>query len=114
VAGFDIIYACQDADFDQRFGLYSIPARFGIRRGLAFSKLFHAVMVLLLLLVVHSSGLSVLSWFGVFLVAAALLYEHCLVGPDNLSRVNTAFFTMNSLIGATLLLFVGLDIWLLS
>lgn len=112
VAGFDIIYACQDVEFDRRVGLFSAPARLGVGLALWLSALFHALMVLLLLYAFYFFELSWLSWGGLVLLAAGLIYEHSLVKVDDLSRVNAAFFTANGIISIGLLLFVGLDICL--
>lgn len=113
-AGFDIIYACQDIDFDRRTGLYSIPSRFGIKNSLRISAIFHLVMIVLLLLVFAWSQLTALSWIGWFFVGLALIYEHRLVKPNDLSRVNAAFFTMNGIVSLALLVFVGIDLCLLA
>ncbi|HKY31688.1 MAG TPA: UbiA-like polyprenyltransferase [Candidatus Polarisedimenticolia bacterium] len=97
-AGFDIIYACQDVSFDRSHGLRSIPARLGIAPALRISSALHASMVLLLLalpLAAPGSGLGILYLAGVIVVAGVLLYEHSIVKPDDLSRVNLAFFTLN-------------------
>ncbi len=112
VGGFDIIYACQDLEFDRRTGLHSIPSRLGTRRALWLAAAFHIAMVAFLLTAFSLFQLSVLSWVGLLVVAVGLAYEHSLVGPDDLSRVNAAFFTVNGIISLTLLLFVGLDVCL--
>jgi 4-hydroxybenzoate polyprenyltransferase len=112
VAGFDVIYACQDVDFDRGTGLYSIPATLGIARALHISALFHAIMILLLAWAFILFELSVASWLGLALVALALVWEHRLVKPNDLSRVNTAFFSINGVVSILLFLFVGLDLCL--
>jgi 4-hydroxybenzoate polyprenyltransferase len=112
VAGFDIIYSCQDVGFDQDVGLYSFPSRLGVRRALWLSSLFHVGMLGVLIWVFFLFRLSWLSWMGLLLVAITLIYEHRLVRPDDLSRVNAAFFTLNGLVSILLLLFVGLDLCL--
>jgi 4-hydroxybenzoate polyprenyltransferase len=114
VAGFDLIYACQDADFDLQSGLHSIPARFGVARALALSGLLHAGTIGALALVGWSAGLSWIWWIALALAGLLLLWEHRIVRPDDLSRVNLAFFTLNGWLG--LLLFTGLvlDRWLLG
>ena len=114
VAGFDIIYACQDIDFDRRAGLYSLPARFGIKNSLRISALFHLVMVVLLVVVFAWSKLTAVSWLGLFCVALALIYEHSLVKPNDLSKVNAAFFTVNGIVSLALLIFVGIDLCLFA
>jgi 4-hydroxybenzoate polyprenyltransferase len=112
VAGFDIIYSCQDVDFDRRLGLYSIPGHLGVATALKISALLHAGMVAVLGYAFHSFDLGLLSWAGLVLVAATLIYEHRIVSPSDLSRVNAAFFRVNGVISLGLLLFVGLDLWL--
>ncbi len=114
VAGFDIIYACQDQEFDRRMGLYSFPSRLGIRKSLWISTLLHLVMVFLLFLVLRLFQLSYLSWAGFAVVVAALIYEHSLVRPEDLSRVNAAFFTVNGFVSIVLFLSVGLDLCLFA
>lgn len=106
VAGFDLIYACQDADFDREAGLRSIPARFGIARALQLSSLLHVLTVAALVMVGASAGLSWLWWGAVALAGLLLAYEHSIVRPDDLSRVDMAFFTLNGWVGVGL--FVGL------
>ncbi|NWF82641.1 MAG: UbiA family prenyltransferase [Bryobacteraceae bacterium] len=98
-AGFDIIYSCQDTDFDLREGLHSIPARLGIRGALNVSRLFHVVMVGCLSALAWSFEGGAAAWAGVVLTAALLLWEHRLVRHDDLSRVDAAFFTVNGWIG---------------
>ncbi len=112
VAGFDIIYACQDVEFDRSAGLYSMPSRLGIRRSLQISSALHVLMVFLLIWTFWLFGLSVLSWIGLGLVVVGLIYEHSLVKPDDLTRVNAAFFTINGIISVILFAFVGADLCL--
>lgn len=109
VAGFDVIYACQDADFDRKAGLRSIPSRLGIRRALRLAAMCHAVTIAALtaLGLVDSPPLGPIYFAGVVAVAVLLIYEHAIVRPDDLTRVNVAFFQVN--IGISLgLLAVGL------
>jgi 4-hydroxybenzoate polyprenyltransferase len=112
VGGFDIIYACQDFRFDREVGLFSLPSRIGIRNALLLAKSFHVVMVLLLIQAFLEFQLGILSWIGVLLVAVSLIYEHGIVKPDDLSRVNSAFFTINGFISVALFVCVGLDLWM--
>jgi 4-hydroxybenzoate polyprenyltransferase len=112
VAGFDVIYACQDVDFDVAQTLHSIPARLGIGWALLISAGFHLAMLVLLAWVFLNASLGVLSWVGLALVAIALVYEHLLVKPGDLSRVNAAFFGINGVISIILFVFVGLDLCL--
>ena len=95
VAGFDIIYACQDVGFDRAAGLRSIPVRFGIARGLVIARAFHVMMVTVLALLAWILPLGGAWLAGTAGAAALLLYEHRLVRPDDLSRVDQAFFTIN-------------------
>jgi 4-hydroxybenzoate polyprenyltransferase len=95
VAGFDIIYACQDVDFDRRAGLHSIPARLGVARGLLVARAFHVLAVLLMAAVHPLADLHAAYLAGVAAIAGILAYEHALVGADDLSRVDAAFFTLN-------------------
>lgn len=114
VAGFDIIYACQDIDFDRKMGLYSLPGRLGIRKALWISAGFHILMVVVLFYAFLVFRLSLLSLAGLALVAGALVYEHRLVKADDLRHVNAAFFTVNGLISLLLFGFVGLDLCLFA
>ena len=98
VAGFDIIYACQDVEFDHRLGLHSIPKRYGITAALYSSAALHAGMLALLLIVAQREHLGWIALAGLVLVALLLAYEHAIVRPSDLSRVNAAFFTINGYI----------------
>ena len=102
VAGFDILYSCQDLDFDRETGLRSIPARVGIARALWVSRLLHAGVVAVLLLVAWLAGLGGVYLAGVTLVALLLVYEHTLISTDDLSRINRAFFTVNGCVSLLL------------
>jgi len=110
VAGFDIIYACQDVEFDRRVRLYSLPARIGIGGALWISRALHALMLILLVWLAREAGLGALAYAGLGLTGALLAYEHSLVKPHDLSKVNAAFFTVNGYISVLLLLFWGVDI----
>ena len=112
VGGFDVIYACQDVEFDRSTGLRSLPARLGIGRALALSRLMHVATVLLLLALPQLAPLGVVYYAGVAVVAALLAYEHSLVKPHDLSRVNAAFFTVNGFVSIGLLLFTAADLLL--
>lgn len=112
VAGFDIIYACQDAAFDHQRGLHSIPAVLGVRRALMVAAGLHAIMLLLLAgLPWAIPALGMIYWTALGVIAVLLIWEHSLVRPHDLSRVNAAFFTANAIIGAVLLVAVGADVW---
>jgi 4-hydroxybenzoate polyprenyltransferase len=110
--GFDVIYACQDVEFDRKTGLHSIPSRLGVRAALAISIAMHAGTVLLLLLLARVWPVGTLYYAGVALVAVLLAYEHSLVKPDDLSRVNAAFFTVNGFVSIGLFLFTAVDVFL--
>jgi len=113
VAGFDIIYACQDFQFDRDAKLRSIPTRLGIAGALRLAAACHAATVVLLAtLPLVYPPFGTLYWLGVLAVAGLLLYEHALVRPDDLDRVNTAFFNVNAVISIGLLAVGTLDLWL--
>ncbi len=112
LAGFDIIYAIQDYGFDRAHGLFSMPARFGIAKSLAVSSLFHLATIVFLALVGVSAGLGAVYWIGVAAVAAILVWEHRLVSPDDLTRVNKAFFDVNAYVSLGYLLATALDVFL--
>jgi len=107
VGGFDVLYACQDIEFDKNAGLYSIPKRFGIARALLIARGMHVVMIGLLGWLAWSFPLGWLAWAGTVVVAALLIYEHSLVKRDDLSKINAAFFTVNGYISLLFLLFWG-------
>jgi len=118
VAGFDIIYACQDVASDLRTGLHSVPARMGLRRALQVAALCHLLMVCVLLTLPlgHYVGgpplhLGWIYWTSIAAVGLLLVYEHRLVRPDDLSRANTAFFHVNAIISIGLFLVVTVDLW---
>jgi 4-hydroxybenzoate polyprenyltransferase len=110
VGGFDVLYACQDYDFDSQAGLHSIPRFFGIRVALWIARSFHLLMVgfLVSLLIVFAMGK--LAALGVLLVILLLVYEHSLVRPNDLSKLNAAFFTMNGVISVLFFVFVAGDL----
>jgi len=110
VAGFDLIYACQDVDFDRARGLHSLPARVGIARALGFARLLHVATTACLALVGISAGLGAVYFAAVVLVAALLTYEQSLVRSDDLSRVDLAFFTVNGWVGVALFLGLAVDL----
>lgn len=110
VAGFDILYACQDYDFDKSAGLRSIPARFGIARSLRIAAFMHACMVVCLVALGVSMPLGAIYFAGVATVAGLLIYEHRLVRPEDLSQVNRAFFQVNIVISIGLLAVTLIDL----
>jgi 4-hydroxybenzoate polyprenyltransferase len=106
-AGFDVLYACQDYEFDRREGLYSIPARFGIARSLWISRLIHTGAFAALLALYFMAHLGILALVGVIATGALLVYQHTLVRADDLSRLNAAFFTTNAFVSVILLVTFG-------
>lgn len=111
-AGFDIIYACQDVNFDRKHGLHSIPARIGIRWALWISSALHVVAVVLLFVIPLLTELGLFYYIGVGIVVLIFIYEHAIVKPNDLSRVNLAFFTLNGTISLVLMALSIADILL--
>jgi len=109
-AGFDIIYSCQDYEFDQSEGLFSLPARIGLGAALAVSRVLHVLMLAALALLAFEFHLGGFAVAGIGAVAALLIYEHSLVRPTDFSRVNAAFFTMNGWVSVVFFLFWAADI----
>jgi 4-hydroxybenzoate polyprenyltransferase len=107
VGGFDVLYACQDVDFDKEAGLFSVPKRFGIANALVIARLMHLGVVVLLVWLAGSFRLPWPAWAGIGVVAALLGYEHSLVRANDLSKLNAAFFTVNGYISVLFLLFWG-------
>jgi 4-hydroxybenzoate polyprenyltransferase len=110
VAGFDLIYALQDVEFDRRAKLFSVPSRLGIGPALRLSTLFHSATVVLLATTAFLSGLGLVAYAGIAIVAGILYWEHRLVTPQDLSRINVAFFNLNGYISILLLLTFAGDI----
>jgi 4-hydroxybenzoate polyprenyltransferase len=109
VAGFDIIYACQDVIVDRRDGLHSMPADFGIKRALAIARWLHAGFLVALIVVSQMYDAGPWYYFAISVTAFALVYEHQLVSADDLSRVNAAFFTTNGVVSMALFVLVAID-----
>jgi len=107
VGGFDVLYACQDVDFDTKTGLFSVPKRFGIANALLIARLMHLGVIALLSWLAFSFALPWPAWLGIIVVAGLLAYEHSLVQPNDLSRLDAAFFTMNGYISISFLFFWG-------
>lgn len=107
VGGFDVLYACQDYDFDREVGLHSIPRYVGIRKGLILAQSFHVVTVGFLAWTSYLFGLGVLGWIAVLIFATLLVYEHSLVKHDDLSKLNAAFFTTNGFVSVLYFLFIA-------
>ena len=110
VAGFDVLYACQDYEFDQEAGLHSLPRYCGIGNALWIARGFHSSMLLLLVALVWTFGLGALAMAGVLAVLLLLAYEHSLVSKNDLSKLNAAFFTMNGIIAVIFFVFLALDL----
>jgi len=111
-AGFDILYACQDYEFDRREGLRSIPARFGIARALWIARSLHAAAFLALVWLYLVTGLGPIAIAGVIATGALLVYQHSLVRADDLQRLNAAFFTTNAFVSVILLVTFGSAVFL--
>jgi 4-hydroxybenzoate polyprenyltransferase len=107
VGGFDVLYACQDVDYDRSAGLYSVPKRFGVANALLIARLMHLGVVGLLTWLAASFALPWPAWLGIAVVAALLAYEHSLVKANDLSKLDAAFFAMNGYISMSFLLFWG-------
>jgi 4-hydroxybenzoate polyprenyltransferase len=108
-AGFDILYGCQDYEFDRSVNVYSVPKAFGIKNALLVARLFHIVTFALLVWMAVAFGLGKIAMAGVILVGLLLVYEHSLVKHDDLRRLNAAFFTMNGFISMGFLFFIAAD-----
>ncbi len=111
IGGFDLIYACQDVDVDRRDGLHSIPADFGVASALLLARVCHALTVALLAGVGSTMSLGWPFWVGLAVIAAMLVYEHSLVSPQDLSRLDVAFFNMNGYISITVFAATLLSLW---
>jgi len=112
VGGFDMLYACQDAEHDRAAGLQSLPASLGVRGAFRVARVLHLAMLGLALWLVHLFALGVLAWVGIALVAVLLGYEHWIVSPNDLSRMDAAFFTTNGLVSVVFFGFVAADLLL--
>jgi 4-hydroxybenzoate polyprenyltransferase len=109
-AGFDVIYACQDVEFDRKEGLHSIPAKFGISRALGIARMLHALTAAGFALLLILTDLSWWYFAGTVVAGVLLLYEHRLVKPNDLSKLNAAFFTMNGVLSAVVFIFTFIDL----
>jgi 4-hydroxybenzoate polyprenyltransferase len=112
VGGFDVLYACQDVEFDNSVGLFSIPRRFGVARALRIARAMHVAMIALLAWLAWSFTLPWPAWLGIAVVAAMLIWEHSLVKATDLSRLNAAFFTVNGYISVLFFLFWGAAVYI--
>jgi 4-hydroxybenzoate polyprenyltransferase len=109
-AGFDVLYACQDFEHDCKVGLNSIPAAIGIPRAFWVSNAMHIAALLFLITLVKVFALGAAAWAGITVVAGLLLYEHLIVSPSDLRRLNAAFFTMNGVISILFFAFIAVDL----
>jgi 4-hydroxybenzoate polyprenyltransferase len=110
VAGFDVIYACQDYEFDKTAGIYSVPAVYGIKKALIFSAALHVLTAVFLIGTGLMLNLGYFYWLGVIIAVAILIYEHSLVSPTDLSRLDAAFFNMNGILSVLVFVFTFADI----
>ncbi|MFL6215533.1 MAG: UbiA-like polyprenyltransferase [Blastocatellia bacterium] len=113
-AGFDVLYACQDVEFDRRSGLHSIPQRFGVGRALWIARAIHTLMFATLVVFFALAHLGWLGLLGVMLTGALLVYQHSIVKADDLSRLNAAFFTTNAFVSVILFVTIAGDVFLLK
>jgi 4-hydroxybenzoate polyprenyltransferase len=107
VGGFDVLYACQDMNHDRQAGLFSIPQTWGVRAAFWIARTMHLLMLGLLCWLVQLFALNAVAWVGIAVVAMLLLYEHLIVSPNDLRRLNAAFFTMNGIISVVFFIFVA-------
>jgi 4-hydroxybenzoate polyprenyltransferase len=114
VGGFDVLYACQDYEHDCAAGLHSLPQAIGIPAAFWAARIMHLLMLALLAWFARLFGFHMAGWMGIGAVAALLAYEHAIVSPRDMRRLNAAFFTMNGVIAMVFLLFVAADLWLRS
>ena len=112
VGGFDVLYACQDFDHDRAAGLHSVPASFGVERAFWIARLMHLAMAILLFVFAHVFGLGLVALGGMALVVLLLAYEHAIISPTDLRRMNAAFFTLNGVISVVFFFFVAADVFL--
>ena len=112
VAGFDILYALQDIEFDKKVGLHSIPSKFGIKKALIFARIFHFLTFIFLMLTGYFAELGIIYFVGVIILSVFLVYEHSLIKENDLSKINMAFFTINGYVSILYMFIVILDVYL--
>jgi 4-hydroxybenzoate polyprenyltransferase len=112
VGGFDVLYACQDFEHDRQVGLHSLPQSIGIPGAFRIARLMHLAMLALLIAFGYLFHFGIPGWLGIIAAALLLAYEHAIVSPNDMRRLNAAFFTMNGVIATVFLIFVAADIWL--
>jgi 4-hydroxybenzoate polyprenyltransferase len=110
VAGFDVLYACQDAEHDRAAGLWSIPQSLGLHKAFGMARAMHGVMLLLLAWLLHLFDRGAIAWWGLVVVTGLLFYEHSIVSPQDMRRLNAAFFTLNGIISVLFFCFVALAV----
>jgi 4-hydroxybenzoate polyprenyltransferase len=110
VGGFDVLYACQDFDHDRKVGLFSVPAAFGLERAFWIARAMHVTMAVLLFVMLHVFGLGVIALVGMCLVVVLLAYEHMIISPRDLTRMNAAFFMLNGIISVVFFVSVAADV----
>ena len=112
VGGFDVLYACQDFEHDRKVGLNSVPAAFGIQGAFWIARAMHLLVAVLLFVFAHVFGLGIVALVGMASVVLLLAYEHSIISPGDLRRMNAAFFTLNGVISVVFFLFVAVDVFL--
>jgi 4-hydroxybenzoate polyprenyltransferase len=110
VGGFDVLYACQDFEHDRKVGLFSVPATFGLESAFWIARMMHLAMIVLLFVMLHVFGLGPIALVGMCLVVALLAYEHSIISPRDLTRMNAAFFTLNGIISVVFFVSVAADV----
>jgi 4-hydroxybenzoate polyprenyltransferase len=110
VGGFDVLYACQDFEHDRKVGLFSVPAAFGLENAVWIARTMHLAMIALLFVMVHVFGLGLIALVGMCVVVVLLGYEHSIISPRNLTRMNAAFFTLNGIISVVFFISVAMDV----
>ena len=110
VGGFDVLYACQDFEHDRKVGLFSVPATFGLEGAFWIARGMHLAMIALLFVMVHVFGLGMIALVGMCVVVVLLAYEHSIISPRNLTRMNAAFFTLNGVISVVFFISVATDV----
>lgn len=110
VGGFDVLYACQDFEHDRKVGLFSVPSTFGLEGAFWIARTMHLAMIFLLFVMVHVFGLGPIALAGMCLVVLLLAYEHSIINPRNLTRMNAAFFTLNGIISVVFFISVAADV----
>ena len=114
VAGFDCVYACLDADFDRKAGLYSMPASFGRKKAFRLAVFFHVLAFILFTLTGYLQGLNIVYYIGIILTGGALFYQHLVVNPKDLSRIQVSFFSMNGFIALTLFVVTWISLMMVN